>query len=70
MADLDVEYAELMSEIQVASLAKEELPITAFFDIFSTLAAENGDSPDLEYYPVLKEGSRGYRIDGASFDEL
>lgn len=70
MADLDVEYSELMSEIRVASLAKEELPITAFFDIFSTLAAENGDSPDLEYYPVLKEGSKGYRIDGASFDEL
>ncbi len=70
MADLDTEYEELMSEIRVASLAKKELPITAFFDIFSALAAENGDSPDLEPYPVLKEGPKGYRIDGASFDEL
>ena len=59
-----------MAEIRVSSLASDELPVTAFFTLFSTLAAENGDSPDLEYFPVLKEGARSYRIDGASLDEL
>ena len=70
MADLDAEYQELMDEVRVSSLASDELPVTAFFNLFSTLAAENGDSPDLEYFPVLKEGRGGYRIDGASLDDL
>jgi len=70
MSDFQQEYLDLLNEISVGSAADGELKVTEFFRIFSDLSAENGDSPDLTYSPVIKEGAGGYRIDGYGFDVL
>ncbi|CAI8989381.1 AIPR protein [Pseudomonas sp. IT-P44] len=70
MIDLDSEYLELREEIRVGSLVDHELQVTEFFRIYSSISAENGDTPDMEYCPVLKEGLGGYRVDGYAFDLL
>jgi hypothetical protein len=70
MVDLQREYEELLEEVRIGSVATSELQITEFFHLFSVLSAENGDTPDMEYCPILKEGSSGYRIDGYAFGFL
>lgn len=70
MADLQEEYSDLLEEVRIGSIADHELQITEFFRIYSTLAAENGDTPDMEYCPVLREGQGGYRVDGYALDIL
>lgn len=70
MADLQDEYKELLEEVRVGSVAGHELQITEFFRIYSSLAAENGDTPDMDYCPVLKEGNGGYRVDGYALGML
>lgn len=66
--DLKEEYRQLRDEVRVGSIADHDFPITKFFEIYSALAAENGDTPDLEYCPVLGGDSRKYRVDGFAFD--
>jgi hypothetical protein len=68
MSDLDQEYKYLANEIAIGSTADGELKTTEFFRIFSQIAAENGDSPDLEYSPVLSDEGSGYRVDGYAID--
>lgn len=68
MINLDAEYSYLIDEIRVGSIANNKLQITEFFDIYSRLSADNGDTPDLEYCPILKEGQVGFRVDGYAFD--
>lgn len=70
MVDLQEEYSHLLEEVRVGSIADHELQITEFFRIYSALAAENGDTPDMQYCPVLKEGQSGYRVDGYALDVL
>lgn len=68
MADFQVEYDELLEEVRIGSIADHELQITEFFRIYAALAAENGDTPDMEYCPILKEGLGGYRVDGYALE--
>lgn len=68
MGDLQMEYDELLEEVRIGSVADHELQITEFFRIYAALAAENGDTPDLEYCPILKEGLGGYRVDGYALE--
>lgn len=68
MDDLQSEYLALADEIRIGSVADHELQVTEFFRIFSGIAAENGDTPDLDYCPVLKAGTPGYRVDGYALD--
>jgi hypothetical protein len=68
MADLETQFRELASEIAVGASADGELKVTEFFRIFSRLAAENGDCPDLDYAPVLHDANGGYRVDGYAID--
>ncbi|BEM99745.1 MULTISPECIES: AIPR family protein [Serratia] len=70
MVELQDEYLYLHEEVRVGSIANHELQITEFFRIYSSLAAENGDTPDMEYCPVLREGLGGYRVDGYALDIL
>ncbi|MDI1302582.1 MAG: AIPR family protein [bacterium] len=70
MVDLQEEYFQLFEEVRIGSIADHELQITEFFRIYSVLAAENGDTPDMDYCPVLKEGQGGYRVDGYALDVL
>ena len=39
-----------------------------FFKLFSEVASDNGDSADLDYTPVLREGRGGYQVDGYAID--
>ncbi|MDE0694752.1 MAG: AIPR family protein [Boseongicola sp.] len=39
-----------------------------FFKLFSEVASDNGDTADLEYTPVLREGKGGYQVDGYAID--
>lgn len=66
MSNLDEEYRNLEEEISIGSSADGVPKVEEFFNIYSVLAAENGDCPDLSYSPVLS-GS-GYRLDGYAFD--
>lgn len=70
MVELQEEYLYLHEEVCIGSIANHELQITEFFRIYSSLAAENGDTPDMEYCPVLREGLGGYRVDGYALDIL
>ncbi len=40
----------------------------AFFSLFAALAAENGDTADLTYVPIIREGARPYQVDGYAWD--
>jgi hypothetical protein len=64
--NLEEEYSNLAEDIVIGSVADGVPKVEEFFNIFSKLAAENGDCPDLSYSPVLS-GS-GYRVDGYAFE--
>ena len=66
MTNLEDEYFNLAEDIAIGSAADGIPKVEEFFKIFSELAAENGDCPDLSYSPVLSD--RGYRVDGYAFD--
>lgn len=68
MSELEKEYQNLSNEIAIGSAADGELKITEFFRIFSQVAAENGDCPDLEHLPVASETGLGYRVDGYALE--
>jgi len=65
MSNLEVEYFNLAEDISIGSTADGIPKIEEFFKIFSELAAENGDCPDLSYTPIL---SGSGRVDGYAFD--
>lgn len=66
MFDLEEEYSNLAEDIVIGSTADGIPKVEEFYKLFSQLAAENGDSPDLSYSPILS--GTGYRIDGYAFD--
>ncbi len=66
MTILDEEYSNLEQEIILGSTADGTPKVEEFFRIFSELAADNGDCPDLTYCPALIPG--GLRADGYAFD--
>ena len=66
MSNLEQEYLNLAEDIVIGSTADGIPKVEEFFKVFSQLAAENGDCPDLTYSPILS-GS-GYRVDGYAFD--
>jgi hypothetical protein len=66
MTILDEEYSNLEQEIILGSTADGTPKVEEFFRIFSELAADNGDCPDLTYCPAFITG--GLRADGYAFD--
>ena len=66
--DLKEEYQHLIQEVKVGSIAEHDFEVTEFFRIYAAIAAENGDTPDLEYSPILYQGSPRHRVDGYAFD--
>ena len=66
---LKTDYEDLWQELLLEAEASGEPQRAAFFTIYSSLAAENGDCADLNYAPVYKGGLRGYQVDGYSFDQ-
>ena len=66
MSILDEEYSNLEQEIVLGSTADGTPKVEEFFRIFSEIAADNGDCPDLTYCPASISG--GLRADGYAFD--
>src|SRR5688572_19804383 len=55
---------DLLRDAQVSGDPKHEV----FFRIYSSLATDNGDCPDLHYTPARKDGRGGYQVDGIALD--
>lgn len=62
------EFEELSQEIKAGIASSGDMPVTEFFNLYAEAAAENGDTPDLTYCPILKDTAAGYRVDGYAFD--
>ncbi|MEQ8588593.1 MAG: AIPR family protein [Thalassobaculaceae bacterium] len=68
-ADLSETLSELEEEIALEAAATNDLKAACFFRIMHDTGVENGDFPDLDYTPAIRETSRdGYRIDGVCID--
>ncbi len=68
MDNLDVAYSEFWEELLLQADSTGELQATAFFEIFASIAAENGDCGDLEYSHARKDGPNAYQVDGYVID--
>ncbi|MGZ2411123.1 AIPR protein/abortive infection phage resistance-like protein [Sphingomonas sp. F9_3S_D5_B_2] len=67
-ADLEASYSEFNEELLLEAEASSEPTRSAFFRMYSELAADNGDCIDLQYTPVRREGRGAYQIDGYALD--
>lgn len=67
-APLDDAYAQFWEQLNFEAAVTAEPQAQSFFRIYAELAAQNGDSTDLTYAPVRKEGRGGYQIDGYALD--
>jgi hypothetical protein len=65
---LERDFATFSEELEFVRLESGETAEAAFFRIYAGIAAENGDTIDLVPTPARKDGTGGYRIDGAGFD--
>ncbi|MDB5412971.1 MAG: hypothetical protein JWR10_1306 [Rubritepida sp.] len=61
-------FARFWEGLLFDAQASAEPQAAAFFGLYSKLAAENGDCPDLTYTPVRQEGRGGYQVDGCALD--
>lgn len=67
--ELEQEYADFMEELLLDAEASGDLQHDAFFNLFAEVAADNGDTIDLEHTPARREGGRTpYQIDGYALD--
>lgn len=72
MADLNLTeaFSEFTADLLIEAQASGESKHCAFFKIYSELATENGDCPDLTYTPVpqRRDGRSFYQVDGFALD--
>lgn len=72
MADLDIieAFNEFATDLLLEAQATGESKHGAFFKLYSDLATENGDCPDLTYTPVpqRRDGRSFYQVDGFALD--
>lgn len=69
MSDLQEAFENLREDILLEAEARGLFQQEAFFELYAEAASENGDTIDLEYAHVRREGGRRpYRIDGHAFD--
>lgn len=67
--DLDEAFAEFREELLLEAEASGDLQNDTFFNLYATLAAENGDTVDLEHTSARREGGRlPYQVDGYGLD--
>lgn len=66
--DLTDEFEEFRAELLREAEFSGEPQKAVFFQMYAELAAENGDTADLVYTPVFRDGSRGYQVDGYAWD--
>lgn len=68
--DIDEEYAGFWEDLLREAELTGEPQNSAFFQLYATLASENGDCADLTYTPARKEGRgrAGFQVDGYAID--
>ncbi len=59
---------DLIEDIGITSEASGDTTQKCFFDKYNEVSRENGDTIDLRYEPVRKEGKGGYQVDGYAID--
>lgn len=65
---INEDYASFMEDVLREADFSGAPQHECFFEMFSGLASENGDTVDLDYTPALKEGNGGYQVDGYALD--
>jgi hypothetical protein len=61
-------FSRFWDELLFEAEASAEPQAAAFFRLYGSLAAENGDCIDLTYTPVRHEGRGGYQVDGYALE--
>lgn len=68
MSDADDAHDAFRTDLLYEAEASAEPQARAFFNLYSELAVENGDCPDLAYAPVRRDGRNAYQIDGYAIE--
>ena len=70
MADVELceAYRQFGDELLLEAEVTGDPQHMCFFKLFSEVASDNGDTADLDYTPVRKEGRGGYQLDGYAID--
>ena len=63
------EFTEFWNDLFREAEVYGEPQHACFFQMYSQIAAENGDCIDLSYTPVRKDGTQGYQVDGYAVDK-
>lgn len=66
--ELDEAFRRFWDELLFEAESSGDPQAAAFFNLYSKLATENGDTIDLAYTPVRREGRGGYQLDGCALD--
>jgi hypothetical protein len=66
--DLNEGFERFRTELLFEAAVSAEPQAAAFFNLYAKLGAENGDTIDLAYTPVRREGRGGYQLDGCALD--
>jgi hypothetical protein len=66
--DLDEAFGRFWEDLLFEAEASAEPQAAVFFQLYSEVAAENGDCVDLTYAPVRNEGRGAYQVDGFAFE--
>ena len=70
MADVELyeAYRQFGDDLLLEAEVTGDPQHMCFFKLYSEVASDNGDSADLDYTPVLREGRGGYQVDGYAID--
>lgn len=66
--ELEEAFDRFWDDLLFEAAASAEPQAAAFFRLYGTLAAENGDCVDLIYTPARSEGRGGYQVDGFALE--
>ena len=66
--DLHEAYRQFGDDLLLEAEVSGDPQHMCFFKLFSEIASDNGDSADLDYTPVRREGRGGYQVDGYAID--
>lgn len=64
MSTIEMDFEIFCNELLLEAEAAGILQATAFFDLYSEAAIDNGDVEHIEHCPAIFEGTPRYRIDG------
>ena len=66
--DLHEAYRQFGDDLLLEAEVSGDPQHMCFFKLFSEIASDNGDTADLDYTPIRREGPGGYQVDGYAID--